>query len=81
MWSCTINDKYLTGSIGKEFVLGCENGVVYKVDITYHTPVITPCWMPANTDNTAILSLVWNNYEYKKKQMNIVTFGSIYIFA
>ncbi|EPB91541.1 hypothetical protein HMPREF1544_01672 [Mucor circinelloides 1006PhL] len=56
---------------GKEFVLGCENGVVYKVDITYHTPVITPCWTPANTDNAAILSLVWNNYEYKKKQMNI----------
>lgn len=61
-------------------MLGCENGVVYKVDITYHTPVITPCWTPANTDNAAILSLVWKNYEYKKKQMNIVNVGSIYIY-
>ncbi|GAN05331.1 hypothetical protein MAM1_0088d04801 [Mucor ambiguus] len=56
---------------GKEFVLGCENGVVYKVDITYHTPVITPCWTPSHSDNLPILSLVWVNYEYKKKQMDI----------
>ncbi|KAL9540508.1 hypothetical protein MBANPS3_009640 [Mucor bainieri] len=56
---------------GKEFVLGCENGVVYKVDITYHTPVITPCWTPANSDGLPILSLVWVNYDYKKKQMDI----------
>lgn len=62
---------------GKEFVLGCENGVVYKVDITYHTPVITPCWTPADTDNLSILSLVWVNYQHKKKQMDIVNVGSV----
>ncbi|KAK4518358.1 uncharacterized protein ATC70_001711 [Mucor velutinosus] len=56
---------------GKEFVLGCENGAVYKVDITYHTPVITPCWTPTHSDNLPILSLVWINYEFKKKQMDI----------
>ncbi|OAC98064.1 hypothetical protein MUCCIDRAFT_115581 [Mucor lusitanicus CBS 277.49] len=56
---------------GKEFVLGCDNGAVYKVDITYPTPAITPCWTPANSGHIPILSLVWINYEFKKKQMDI----------
>ncbi|CEP07146.1 hypothetical protein [Parasitella parasitica] len=58
--------------VGKEFVLGCSNGYVYKVDITYHTPIISPCWIPESRQSAApILSLTWVNYEFKKKQMDI----------
>ncbi|KAI8638885.1 hypothetical protein BD408DRAFT_321359, partial [Parasitella parasitica] len=60
---------------GKEFVLGCSNGVVYKVDITYHTPIILPCWIPEASQSAApVLSLAWVNYEFNKKQVDIEGF-------
>lgn len=71
-WHLVLNESLS----GKEFVLGCDNGVVYKVDITYHTPVISPCWIPSTQDSQSafpILSLVWTNYEYKKKKIDIVS--------
>ncbi|KAG2192376.1 hypothetical protein INT46_009271 [Mucor plumbeus] len=71
---------------GKEFVLGCDNGIVYKVDITYHSPVISPCWKPSSSSSllsteesqpaAPILSLVWINYEFEKKQIDIDGFDS-----
>jgi hypothetical protein len=62
-------------------VIGCENGAVFKVDITYHAPRMSPCWspQPSNRSNS-ITSLVWINYEFKKKHMDIVRKISI-IFA
>jgi hypothetical protein len=58
-------------STGKEFVLGCENGIVHKVDVTYHSPRISRCW--TSSTPTPVTSLVWINYEFKKKQMDIVS--------
>ncbi|CEP14083.1 hypothetical protein [Parasitella parasitica] len=56
---------------GKEFALGCDNGAVYRVDIAYYKPVITPCWIPLSDSCRAVMSLVWINYEFKKKQIDI----------
>ncbi|KAI8080750.1 uncharacterized protein B0P05DRAFT_469028 [Gilbertella persicaria] len=62
---------------GKEFVLGCEDGTVYKVDIRYHSPSISPCWHETNPEkNVPITSLVWTNYNYNKSQMKIEGFDS-----
>ncbi|KAI7905958.1 uncharacterized protein BX663DRAFT_246907 [Cokeromyces recurvatus] len=55
---------------GKRFVLGCENGTVYKVDITHYLPKISFCWTPTD-GSSPIVSLVWLNYEFKKKQIDI----------
>ncbi|KAI9260886.1 hypothetical protein EDC94DRAFT_520164 [Helicostylum pulchrum] len=58
---------------GKELVIGCVNGNVYRIDITYHTPKMYPCWSPVE-EPASITSLVWINYEYKKGQTDIEGF-------
>jgi hypothetical protein len=62
--------------LGKEFVFGCRNGIVHKVDITYHEPRVSHCWSPSlsreSEENFSITALDWVNYEFKKKQMDIV---------
>ncbi|CAO3647009.1 unnamed protein product [Mucor hiemalis] len=60
---------------GKEFVVGYEDGVVYKVDITYHDPRTSKCWPPDPSENSempnSVTALVWINYEYRKKPLDI----------
>lgn len=65
---------------GKEFVVGYEDGVVYKVDITYHDPRTSKCWPPDPSENSempnSVTALVWINYEYRKKPLDIVSFSN-----
>ena len=59
-------------NVGKEFVIGHEDGTVYRIDITYHKPRIFRCWKPSEASSASVTSLVWIDYELKKKEMDIV---------
>ncbi|KAI9478240.1 MAG: hypothetical protein EXX96DRAFT_484501 [Benjaminiella poitrasii] len=62
---------------GKTFALGCENGAVYKVDITHYLPKISFCWSPTSEFSPSpTVTLVWLNYEFKKKQIEIEDFDT-----
>ncbi|CEI97461.1 hypothetical protein RMCBS344292_11593 [Rhizopus microsporus] len=54
---------------GKELAIGCENGVVYKVDTRYESLCISQCWSPEKSSRplSAIRSLFWTQYEPEKK--------------
>lgn len=60
--------------IGKEVVIGYEDGSVNRVNAAYHSPKLVQCWTPKpdNLSPAPITSLVWIHYEFKKKHMNIV---------
>ncbi|KAI9342999.1 hypothetical protein BD770DRAFT_329577 [Pilaira anomala] len=58
---------------GKELVIGCVDGNVYRINITYPKPKVYPCWSPVK-NAASITSLVWINYEYKKTQTDIEGF-------
>ncbi|CEG75196.1 hypothetical protein RMATCC62417_10280 [Rhizopus microsporus] len=63
---------------GKELAIGCENGVVYKVDTRYESFCISQCWPPEKSSRpfSAIRSLFWTHYESEKKDEIIEGFDS-----
>ncbi|KAG1147680.1 hypothetical protein G6F37_003072 [Rhizopus arrhizus] len=59
---------------GKELVIGCENGIVYKVDTRYENLKISPCWSSNAAEKSAIRCFAWTTYDTKKTQENIKGF-------
>lgn len=81
-WSNEHKQINNTTFLGKEVVIGYEDGTVYKVDTAYHSPKLVQCWTPTTDELSCapITSLVWINYQYKKKHMNIVKLN-IFVFC
>ncbi|KAG1050081.1 hypothetical protein G6F43_007622 [Rhizopus delemar] len=59
---------------GKELVIGCESGIVYKVDTRYENLKISPCWSSNAAERSAICCLAWTTYDTKKAQEDIKGF-------
>jgi hypothetical protein len=59
--------------LGKELVIGCENGIVYKVDTRYENLKISPCWSSNAAEKSAIRCFAWTTYDTRKTQENIVS--------
>lgn len=54
-------------------MIGCENGIVYKVDTRYENLKISPCWSSNAAEKSAIRCFAWTTYDTKNTQENIVS--------
>lgn len=54
-------------------MIGCESGIVYKVNTRYENLKISPCWSSNAAERSAICCLAWTTYDTKKAQEDIVS--------